>query len=312
MASAKSAGRPKSYLRGLRTISGAPAPVKTGASPDANHKMQIQNANELQVSRLFHYQSFKPDWLRQIIFDHKIYFSNPANFNDPWDCRPMFRIPTPDDPETYEQLIQWLARAFRQRSPQVDEDDVARRITKLRKDPSLIESMMAQLSELITGVLHKEYRLYCLSTKSDSTLMWAHYSNNHTGVCLEFACNNIVFGGALEVQYSERYPLYDVTDSTIQSGLLPLCSKSNAWSYENEYRVIAQEKPGVFPRLRTRNSFLKYPGGALRGVIMGCMMSPSDADELRRIFDQQFPRGVVELKRAVRTPNRYSLSIERC
>jgi Protein of unknown function (DUF2971) len=224
----------------------------------------------------------------------------------------MFRIPTPDDPETYEQLIQWFARAFRQRSPQFDEEDVVRRIKQLRKDPSLIESMMPQLSESIIGVIHKEYRVYCLSTKSDSALMWAHYSDNHTGVCLEFSCDNLVLGSALEVQYREEYPLYDVTDGTIQNGLLPFCSKSSVWSYENEYRVIAQEKSGVFPGLRTRKNFLKYPRGALKAVIMGCMMSPSNADELRGIFDQEFPCGAVELKRAVRTPNRYSLSIEKC
>jgi hypothetical protein len=44
---------------------------------------------------------------------------------------------------------------------------------------------------------------------------------------------------------------------------------------------------------------------------MGCMIPQSDAAELRRIIDEQFPP-YVALKRAVRTPDRYSLSILMC
>ena len=95
--------------------------------------------------------------------------------------------------------------------------------------------------------------------------------------------------------------------------MLPLFVKSDVWSYEDEYRVIAQE---VFqlPRtdiLRTRKNLTKCPPGALRAVIMGCMIPQSDAAELRRIIDQQFPQRVA-LKRAVRSPDRYSLSIVMC
>jgi hypothetical protein len=59
----------------------------------ADTTLIIQTAHELKISRLYHYQRFNPDWIRQILFDRKIYFSNPANFNDPWDCRPYFNIP---------------------------------------------------------------------------------------------------------------------------------------------------------------------------------------------------------------------------
>jgi hypothetical protein len=276
--------------------------------------MLIQTAHELRVQRLFHYQRFKIDWLNQIIFDRNIHFSNPADFNDPWDCHLHFHIPPADDLAGRERLIDWLARAYRRQfeGHQLADMDrvVSQRATQLRENPLEIETMVPQLSESITNVVLKEYRLYCLSTKPTSTLMWSHYSNNHKGVCLEFSCDNHLFGVALKIQYGEEYPLLDVTDNTIESGLLPLCSKSSAWSYEDEYRVIAQEKSGVFPGLRTRRNFLKYPIGALRAVIMGCMIPPADANELRKIISKQFSRDLVKLKRAVRMPNRYSLSIE--
>jgi hypothetical protein len=35
-----------------------------------------------------------------------------------------------------------------------------------------------------------ERRIYCLTPKADSTLMWSHYADNHCGVCLEFSVAN--------------------------------------------------------------------------------------------------------------------------
>jgi hypothetical protein len=131
---------------------------------------------------------------------------------------------------------------------------------------------------------------------------------------LEFSCDNIVFGSAIQIQYSREYPSLNLAiDGQDPFGILPLFVKSDAWGYEDEYRVIAQE---VFqlPRtdiLRTRRNLLKCPPGALRAVIMGCMIPQSDAAELRRMIDQQFPQRVA-LKRAVRSPDRYSLSIVTC
>jgi hypothetical protein len=124
----------------------------------------------------------------------------------------------------------------------------------------------------------------------------------------------MIFGSAIQMQYSGEYPELDFSiDGLDPLGMLPLFIKADEWSYEDEYRVIALE---VFqmPRAdvpRTRRNFLKCPPGALSAVIMGCMMPQSDAAELRKIMDQRFPP-CVALKRAVRSPNRYSLSIEMC
>lgn|SRR5215472_1581863 len=276
--------------------------------------MIIQNAYELKISRLYHYQRLNLDWLRQIIFDQKIYFSNPANFNDPWDCRPYFNIPPADDHVACERCIQWFAAVARKRTPCLDEQEHARKVLELRNNRSSFEQQIHAFSDGMVGEINRIYRVYCLSTKADSTLMWSHYTNDHQGICLEFACDNIVFGSAIQIQYSREYPLLDFAiDGQDPLGMLPLFVKSDVWSYEDEFRVIAQE---VFqlPRadiLRTRRNLLRYPPGSLKAVILGCMIPQSDAMELRGIMDQQFPQRVA-LKRAVRSPDRYSLSIVNC
>jgi hypothetical protein len=276
--------------------------------------MIIQNAHELNIPRLYHYQRLNLDWLRQILFDQKIYFSNPANFNDPWDCRPYFNIPAADDHVACERCIQWFASAARKRTPCLDEQEHARKVLELRNNRSSFEQQIRSFSEAMVGEINRIYRVYCLSTKADSTLMWSHYTDNHQGICLEFACDNIVFGSAIQIQYSREYPLLDFAiDGQDPLGMLPLFVKSDVWSYEGEFRVIAQE---IFqlPRvdiLRTRSNLLRYPPGSLKAVIMGCMIPQSDAIKLRGIIDQQFPQRVA-LKQTVRSPNLYSLSIVNC
>jgi hypothetical protein len=271
--------------------------------------MRTPDAATLKIKRLFHYQQFKADWLRSTLLEEKIWFSNPADFNDPWDCRPFFYIPGENEPDLKERYVEW----FCARNADMTEEERALNAKALREDPAYFKSVVEQFSKLMTNANHEQYRVYCLSSQPDSPLMWSHYTDKHRGVCLEFSCDNGVFGSAMKINYMEKYPQLDFTDPK-GDNLLPLIAKSGAWCYEDEYRVVALEKfmtapvPGM---LRTRKNFLKLPHGALKAVIMGCMVSPSDAADLREIIDQQSPR-YVALKRAIRVPNRYSLSIETC
>jgi hypothetical protein len=34
--------------------------------------------------------------------------------------------------------------------------------------------------------MDRRYRIYCLSARADSQLIWGHYADHHRGVCLEF------------------------------------------------------------------------------------------------------------------------------
>ncbi len=262
----------------------------------------------LKVNRLFHYQQFNADWLRTTLLEEKIWFSNPAAFNDPWDCRPFFYLPDENESDLKERYVEW----FCARSADMPEEERALKAKGLREDPAYLKRVVEKFSQLMTTAIREQYRVYCLSTKSDSTLMWSHYANDHRGVCLEFRCDNEVFSSAMKMNYTDEYPLFDFASDP----LLPLITKSRAWGYEDEYRVVALERfidPSVAVAgvIRTKENFLKLPRGALQSVIMGCMIERADADKLQQIIGQQFPRRVA-LRRAVRVPNRYSLAIETC
>jgi len=93
----------------------------------------------------------------------------------------------------------------------------------------------------------------CLSSKCDSTLMWAHYANSNTGVCIEYDFNdpklnslqkNIVFPIAYSQSPIElRDLLTDKKNEVYQypidaAVLCAALNKSNVWSYENEWRIV--------------------------------------------------------------------------
>ncbi len=52
----------------------------------------------------------------------------------------------------------------------------------------------------------------------------------------------MTFGQALKIEYVIDYPTFDLSDDTEDRSLLPLVTKSTHWSYEDEFRLIAQDK----------------------------------------------------------------------
>jgi len=78
-----------------------------------------------------------------------------------------------------------------------------------------------------------------LSSRWDSSLMWAHYSNSHNGFCIGFNIDKIRenIGGIFEVLYSDsRYKIRLGETSEVNFNVF--YTKSKDWSYEQEYRVI--------------------------------------------------------------------------
>ncbi len=273
--------------------------------------MAILTAAETGTASLYNYQRFCADWLKQIMFDRKVHFSNPRNFNDPWDCRPAFNKSILDDSNVYEQHVAWFDRVSRKGRDFPTEEEHQKKLARLRSDRAFLESCIDQCSQAMAAGIPERYNVYCLTTHPRNTLMWSHYADRHRGICLEFNCRNRVFGGALRVEYRDTYPVFPLSSDGYEGNLLPLLTKAKTWAYEDEYRLIAQEAAIAIDHdtLRTKNSFLKLPPDALRAVIMGCLIKPSDADEIRSIIESQVGRRVV-LKRIVRARDHYELSIE--
>lgn len=89
--------------------------------------------------------------------------------------------------------------------------------------------------------------------------------------------------------------------------LIPLLTKSDVWSYEQEYRLVAQERSFATAHrtLMTTDNYLTLPEGALTSIIVGCQ---GQLDEVRELVSKHAPEVLV--KQVERIPNRYALRIK--
>ncbi len=220
-------------------------------------------AGKSRIERLYNFQKFDSGRLKSILETDRIYLSSPKLFNDPWDCRPCFDLSGLDDPAVYTRHVEWLGTGG-QKSPA--------HINRLRNDRQFLEDHVRKVGIRIESEIQKRYRLYCLTPKPSNILMWSHYAQNHTGICLEFNSHRNLMSDSIKVVYLKAYPTLDLTDDDPDTMLAPLLTKAIDWEYEEEYRLIAQEESVAFNNetLLTRDNLLQLPSDTLISVIVGC------------------------------------------
>lgn len=106
------------------------------------------------------------------------------------------------------------------------------------------------VTPLIQGIY--DVGIYSLSKpKGDETypnneLLWAHYANSHRGFCIEYDLDiltknlspNFDISDQINVSYKDERPEVLETDSIFQVREKVFGTKSLAWEYENEVRLV--------------------------------------------------------------------------
>lgn len=260
-------------------------------------------ARQLSFPKYFHYQPFCNEhrgYLRDILENHRLFFSDPHKFNDPWDCRPWFDSRSVlEDPIKREDFLTF-SRTFL--SPEILNHPLRAKYEDLiRKDDNQLIRAFETSSRLL-GEHIALRRMYCLTPFPDNTLMWSHYGDQHRGICLEFGKDNPLIERARPVRYQETYPEW--TPLAVTDGPLDLVlTKSKDWAYEREFRILGSLIDGVPTKLD--GNFVRLPGDALTGIILGC--ENQDRNEILELLKAYAP--TVALRRATRVPNYYRLTI---
>jgi len=113
----------------------------------------------------------------------------------------------------------------------------------------IVEAYRSKHVEELNQFLKQNISVCCFCEARDSTLMWAHYANQHHGCCVEFDVRRLFIpdgvGFLLPVVYKDK--LFDVTKyfSAIASGggnnwaaMIAACHKDKDWAYEREWRIV--------------------------------------------------------------------------
>jgi hypothetical protein len=83
--------------------------------------------------------------------------------------------------------------------------------------------------------------MICFGKTWENPVMWAHYAEKHYGVCLGFAVEQTVLSqvvytdGKIDVDLGPHLPSGGLSRELLQKVIL---TKSTAWEYEREWRVL--------------------------------------------------------------------------
>ena len=128
--------------------------------------------------KLYHYQRLGSvemmQRLERTLLGHQIYFSSPASFNDPFDCKvwPSFN-------GSSEQKRNYIARLAQQRHG-ADADAAREEVERALADPQYFEKAYSHFLEHEIPTLG----VYCLPERPDDILMWSHYASSHNGTII--------------------------------------------------------------------------------------------------------------------------------
>jgi DUF2971 family protein len=239
----------------------------------------------------------------------RIRFTQPGDFNDPFEFRPRIREVASDAEvqayveEHFEQLVdEELAKygALVQLLPQTDLRGLPTKQKAML--PALFRLLepaaIQKLSPMIDGFLNLNVGLLCLSEVRDSILMWGHYTDNHQGFVVGFDSDHPFFskrrsdkdefGFLRRVDYSPQRPQVTLTDTT---STVWFSTKAEQWSYEKEWRIVRvlSETDHRIDRSPFLICLFEFAPDAVLEIIVGMRSPPSLVTEIRSLA-ASFPK----------------------
>jgi hypothetical protein len=215
--------------------------------------------------------------VKEILVDHRVYFSRPSQLNDPFDMSPRFLA------TTREQLIR-AARGYldRRGAPAQERENMLGYLAKCDLGEHRNGAEAAARKRLET------YAVFSLAGNRDHPMLWSHYAGGHTGLCIHFqAGEGSLMGGALEVTYDRLRPtltfdLSELSDRDVFTRLV--LQKGEFWKYEDEYRWLnypTTDWTGVPIKFRGQHAIFK--SRELSGITLGARVSAFDRKKLLQI-----------------------------
>lgn len=226
----------------------------------------------MRPRRLYRYRPFNRHTER-IFTRGEVYVPSPLEFNDPFDCRiPVVPIGSTDD---FKRLLDeyWTSK-----DPNLSTTEREQLVeAKLSEgEHKHVSKMKSAMGEVIENEL-RAIGVYCLSAKNDDILMWSHYADGHKGFCLEFEDDspNSFLNRAKKVTYQKELLVLNSFDESWVRKLL--ATKSDRWSYEEEWRIIEVDGAGI----------AGLPEGILSGVIFGCQICDKHINKIISWLDRR-------------------------
>lgn len=152
----------------------------------------------------------------------------------------------------------------------------------------------------VTPLLQQNYNagVYSMSKQKEgedfpcNELLWAHYANSHKGFCIEYDLDKLdicITGNIdyrIDVLYQENKPTILPDDSIEAKVKKAFSTKSLAWDYENEYRLIFSSsgvKKIAFEAIRAIYFGLNMPLAERNAIVNGLKDKSIEFYQIERV-----------------------------
>lgn len=242
----------------------------------------------------------------------KLYFNTVKNFNDPFDSSPSYNVSS----ESRKSLINRFEKETRGKYGNGARNIPASAFNKIFKSTDY-----NKFSNAKRGIT-------CFSRDNANILMWSHYADKHSGVCLGFdideqdehlekffdeSKNRHLFphGRAcrlLPIEYVsfDKRPSIDISDEEDSCLMKILTYKSDLWKYEQEVRIIVHSYDQMFfPRT------LYYRPNCLKEIICGANMTLKTFIRLKNFVEKLPTANNISIFVATLSETSYELTIKK-
>lgn len=195
-------------------------------------------------------------------------------------------------------------------------DDALKQIEEAKT--KFINEMLPKLKEIRNNAL-----VSCFSKKNDSILMWGHYADKHTGICLGFERPNNDFFDVVYKKKRSKFPLYDLAciicsyilvdekpnlyeNKIIKKGLSSFLSKSIDWSYEEEVRCLFSLNNDNEFTFIGNDKYLYHMPTNIKTIYLGCKISKDNKEKIIQLAKEKN----IKVYQFIESEKKYELEIE--
>lgn len=289
-----------------------------------------------------HFYKFMPyDTAKAVLENCSLRWREPKQFNDPFDHQISFTFPFTQEQfstalaEEVERLVyaieapvfieetrlNMMVKMLRERRNILPKEGVISALQEgVEKSGQLFQQYQDNINSLISNDLNRS-RVLCVSEKNDNVVMWSHYADSHSGVCIRLQCieeidNTLLM--AKPVNYTGSFPVFPLLQEHVKhlTGECPIdfaellnkipYVKHKHWGYENEWRVHV---PHEEPENNDGYNDWRENNRVFGAIYFGCRIAKKEVEELMKIIDVMYPH--MEVYRAKPSDKEFKIEYER-
>ena len=228
-------------------------------------------------------------WAERIFANNLLYFPTLEQLNDPLEGR--FKV---SHEGTAEARLQHFIEYFLARgNTHANAKRLATAVLDKWPPP---QDQIDHVQEWTVDNVRRNSRILSLSAVNNHATMWAHYADQHKGICLQFDTTidalPRLFALVHPVEYLDEQPTFHLYGSmsalpasdshTVYESIKVFgFSKLISWSYEHEWRILMSLADG------DQQTEWEFPSHALTGVNLGQQIESDHEQKVREWINRR-------------------------